>query len=397
MNAYVVDALRTPIGRFGGALGTARPDDLLADTIRAILARNPWLDPARIEDVVTGAANQAGEDNRNAARMASLLAGLPERVGGVTVNRLCASGLDAMVQAARALHAGEGDVYLAGGAESMTRAPFVMAKPGQAFERTQQLYDTTLGWRFTNPALAAKYPPISMGETAENVAERYGISREAQDAYALESQARYQRALAAGAFVEEIIPVQVPDGKATKEVAADEHPRATSMEKLGALKPVFRAGGSVTAGNAAGLNDGAAIAILTTEAVVQEHGLKPLGILRTAAVAGVDPSYMGIGPIPAIRKLLDRTGLSLADIGLIEINEAFAAQVLACRQELGINPDKLNVNGGAIAVGHPLGMSGTRLSMTLLREMRRRGVRYGIASMCIGVGQGMAALFEVNN
>jgi len=397
MNVFVLDALRTPIGRFGGALATARPDDLLADTIRAILARNPWLNPTLIEDVVTGAANQAGEDNRNAARMAALLAGLPETVAGVTVNRLCASGLDAMVQAARAIHAGEGSIYLAGGAESMTRAPYVMAKPSAVYDRTQQLYDTTLGWRFTNPALAAMYPPISMGETAENVAVRFNISREAQDAYALESQARYQRALAAGYFEDEIIPVTVPDGKGTKVVAADEHPRETSMEKLGALKAVFRAGGSVTAGNAAGLNDGAAISILANEAVVKEFGLTPLGILRAAAVAGVDPSYMGIGPMPAILKVLQRSGLTLADIGLIEINEAFAAQVLACRNELGLNPDILNVNGGAIAVGHPLGMSGARLAGTLLREMRRRKVRYGIAAMCIGVGQGMAALFEVEN
>jgi acetyl-CoA C-acetyltransferase len=397
MNVFVLDALRTPIGRFGGALATARPDDLLADTIRAVLARNPWLNPTLIEDVVTGAANQAGEDNRNAARMAALLAGLPETVAGVTVNRLCASGLDAMVQAARAIHAGEGSIYLAGGAESMTRAPYVMAKPSAVYDRTQQLYDTTLGWRFTNPALAAMYPPISMGETAENVAERFNISRVAQDAYALESQARYQRALAAGYFEDEIIPVTVPDGKGTKVVAADEHPRETSMEKLGALKAVFRAGGSVTAGNAAGLNDGAAISILANEAVVKEFGLTPLGILRAAAVAGVDPSYMGIGPMPAILKVLQRSGLTLADIGLIEINEAFAAQVLACRNELGLNPDILNVNGGAIAVGHPLGMSGARLAGTLLREMRRRKVRYGIAAMCIGVGQGMAALFEVEN
>lgn len=397
MKVYVVDALRTPIGRFNGALANARPDDLLAHTIRALLARNPWLDAAEIEDVVTGAANQAGEDNRNAARMASLLAGLPESVAGVTVNRLCASGLDAMVQAARAIHAGEGQIYLAGGAESMTRAPYVLGKALNPYDRSQQLQDTTLGWRFTNPALAAQYPPISMGETAENVAERYGISREAQDAYALQSQDRYQQALAAGAFAKEIVPVEVPEGKATKTVAADEHPRATSLDKLAALKPVFRAGGSVTAGNAAGLNDGAAISVLVSEDVVRSRHLQPLGILRAAAVAGVDPSYMGIGPVPAIQKLLARTGLTLADIGLIEINEAFAAQVLACQQELGLDIAKLNVNGGAIAVGHPLGMSGTRLAQSLLRAMQTRGVRYGIAAMCIGVGQGMAALFEVEN
>jgi acetyl-CoA C-acetyltransferase len=395
MPAYILDALRTPIGRLGGVLASARPDDLLAHTIQAVLARNPAINPADIEEVIAGAANQAGEDNRNTARMAALLAGLPTTVAGVTVNRLCASGLESMVQAARALRAGEGKLYLAGGAESMTRAPYVLSKAETAFGRSQQMADTTLGWRFTNPALAMQYPPISMGETAENVAERYQITRSAQDLYALQSQDRYQRALAAGYMHEEIVTISVPAGKGQQDVTADEHPRATTIDKLSALKPAFREGGSVTAGNSSGLNDGAAMTLMASEAYVHQHGLVPMGRLVAAASAGVDPSYMGIGPVPAIQKLLALTGLTLADIGLVEINEAFAAQVLACQQELGIAADKLNVNGGAIAVGHPLGMSGTRLAMVLLREMRRRGVRYGIASMCVGVGQGLAALFEV--
>jgi len=397
MDAYIIDALRTPVGRLGGALATARPDDLLADTIRAILARNPAILPADIEEVFAGAANQAGEDNRNTARMAALLAGMPDSVAGVTINRLCASGLEAMVQAARAIAVGEGHVYLAGGAESMSRAPYVFSKADAAYSRGQQVCDTTLGWRFVNPRLSDVYEPISMGETAENVASRYGITREAQDIYALQSQTRYQAALAKGYLDDEIITISVPAGKGTQTVSTDEHPRLTTLEKLASLKPAFTEGGSVTAGNASGLNDGAAMAILASKQYVATNNLKPLGILRAAASAGVHPSYMGIGPVPAIQKLLHRTGLTINDIGLIEINEAFAAQVLACQQELGIDAAKLNVNGGAIAVGHPLGMSGTRLAMVLLRAMRARGVRYGIASMCVGVGQGLAALFELTD
>jgi 3-oxoadipyl-CoA thiolase len=396
-SAYIIDALRTPIGRFGGALATTRPDDLLAHCIAAIVARNPWLEPGEIEDVIAGAANQAGEDNRNTARMAALLAGLPEEVAGTTVNRLCASGMEAIVCAARGIMSGQGDLYLAGGAESMTRAPYVLPKANSAYERGAQLYDTTLGWRFTNPKLAALYTPISMGETAENVAERYGISREDQDAFALQSQERYQAAKAAGYFASEIEPITVAGllkGETTL-VDTDEHPRATSLDKLGKLQPAFRTGGTVTAGNSSGLNDGAAITVVAGSEIVQRYGLKPLGRFVTAAVAGVHPDVMGVGPIPAIRKVLHRSGLQMGDIGLIEINEAFAAQVLACQRELEIPMERLNVNGGAIALGHPLGMSGARLAGTLLYEMRRRGVRYGIAAMCIGVGQGMAALFEV--
>ncbi len=346
--------------------------------------------------MISGAANQAGEDNRNVARMAALLAGLPETVAGVTVNRLCASGLEAVAQAARAIKLGEGEIYLAGGVESMTRAPYVMAKAEKAYERTTPMYDTVLGWRFTNPKLAKMYEPISMGETAENVAAKYGISRQDQDAYALRSQQRYAAAHAAGHFEREIIPVMVP-GEAkgqTIPVDKDEHPRETSLEKLASLKPAFREDGSVTAGNAAGLNDGAAMTIVVSREVVEREGLTPMGRVVAVASAGVDPLCMGIGPIPAIRKALQRAKLTMDDIGLVEINEAFAAQVLACQRELLISDDKLNVNGGAIAVGHPLGMSGARVTGTLLYEMERRGVRYGIASMCIGVGQGLAAVFE---
>ena len=395
-HVYVVDALRTPIGRYGGALSGVRPDDLLALTISQILKRNPWLEGSMVEDVIAGAANQAGEDNRNVARMAALLAGLPVTVGGNTVNRLCASGLQAIIDGCRAIADGEGDVILAGGVESMSRAPFVMGKATTAFQRPPEMFDTTLGWRFTNPKLSALYTPISMGETGENVAEQHNVSREDQDRWAMQSQQRYQAALAAGKFTDEIIAVETP-GPAKGEmvtVTADEHPRATSLEKLANLKPAFRPGGTVTAGNSSGINDGAAMTILASEAIVMQHNLKPMGRYVASAVAGVDPLVMGTGPIPAIQKLLRRTGLTINDIDLVEINEAFASQVIASQRALGIDPEKLNVNGGAIALGHPLGMSGARLAGTVLRELKRRGGRYGIASMCIGVGQGLAALFE---
>ena len=393
--AFIIDYIRTPIGRYGGALAQLRPDDMLASTIKAVVQRNPWLDPTQIDDIIAGAANQSGEDNRNVARMAGLLAGLPITVPGTTVNRLCASGLQAIADATRAIKAGDGHLFLAGGVESMSRAPFVMPKAEKAFDRPPVVYDTTLGWRFTNPALAAVYEPISMGETAENVAEQFSISRADQDAYALQSQARYAAALAAGLPQAEILPQTVRSGKEAVLVSADEHPRETSVEKLAALKPAFRAGGSVTPGNAAGLNDGAAITIIASGDLVQRHGLKPLAKVVACVAAGVHPSIMGMGPVPAITKLLALTGLSMADIGLVEINEAFAAQVLACHRELAIPMEKLNVNGGAIALGHPLAMSGTRLTGSLALQMRRRNVRYGISSMCIGVGQGMAALLQL--
>ena len=393
--AFIIDYIRTPIGRYGGALAQLRPDDMLASTIKAVVQRNPWLDPTQIDDIIAGAANQSGEDNRNVARMAGLLAGLPITVPGTTVNRLCASGLQAIADATRAIKAGDGHLFLAGGVESMSRAPFVMPKAEKAFDRPPVVYDTTLGWRFTNPALAAVYEPISMGETAENVAEQFSISRTDQDAYALQSQARYAAALAVGLPQAEILPQTVRSGKEAVLVSADEHPRETSVEKLAALKPAFRAGGSVTPGNAAGLNDGAAITIIASGDLVQRHGLKPLAKVVACVAAGVHPSIMGMGPVPAITKLLALTGLSMADIGLVEINEAFAAQVLACHRELAIPMEKLNVNGGAIALGHPLGMSGTRLTGSLALQMRRRNVRYGISSMCIGVGQGMAALLQL--
>jgi 3-oxoadipyl-CoA thiolase len=393
--AFILDYIRTPIGRYGGALAQLRPDDLLASTIKAILERNPWLDQNQVDDIIAGAANQSGEDNRNVARMAGLLAGMPISVPGTTVNRLCASGLQAIADAARAIKAGDGQLYLAGGVESMSRAPFVMPKAEKAYDRPPVVYDTTLGWRFTNPALAANYEPISMGETAENVAEQFNISRADQDAYALQSQSRFAAALVAGKPQAEILPQAVRNGKEMSLVASDEHPRETSLEKLSALKPVFRTGGSVTPGNAAGLNDGAAMTIIASGEIVKKHGLKPMAKVVACVAAGVHPSIMGIGPVPAITKLLVLTGLSMADIGLVEINEAFAAQVLASQRELGIDMEKLNVNGGAIALGHPLGMSGARLTGSLALEMRRRNVRYGISSMCIGVGQGMAALLEL--
>lgn len=393
-NVYVIDAVRTPIGKYGGALSTVRPDDLLAHTIKALLERNPSIDPHAIEEVIAGAANQAGEDNRNVARMAALLAGLPVTVAGSTVNRLCASGLQAIMDAARALQCGDGELMIACGVESMTRAPFVMAKQGQPWSRQAEIYDTTIGWRFTNPALAALYHPYSMGETAENVARQWKISRAEQDQFAYESQLKYQHAAAAGKFKEEIIPVTIPGKKEVVLFDTDEHPRLTPVEKLAALSPAFVKEGTVTAANASGINDGAAAMLLATEAAVQKYQLKPLARIRTMAVAGVDPSVMGIGPVPAVKKLLQRAGITEKDIDLVELNEAFASQSLACIRELNLDPAKVNVNGGAIALGHPLGCSGVRISTTLLHEMKKRNAKTGIATMCVGVGQGAAILFE---
>jgi 3-oxoadipyl-CoA thiolase len=395
MSVYVVDAIRTPIGKYAGALSSVRPDDLLALVIKTVMERNPTVDAAAIEDVIAGAANQSGEDNRNVARMAALLAGLPTSVAGVTVNRLCASGLQAIMDAARAIHHGDGDLYIAGGVESMSRAPFVMAKSEQAFGRAPEIFDTTLGWRFLNSKLAAMYHPYSMGETAENVARQWNISREAQDAFAMASQEKYFAAKAAGKWKQEIVAVPIQQKKGEPlSVEVDEHPRMTSIEQLAALKPAFAKDGTVTAGNSSGINDGAAALLLASEVAVAKFGLTPKARLVSMAVAGVDPAIMGVGPVPAVKKALQRAGLQLQDIDLIELNEAFAAQSLACIQDLGLDPEKVNVNGGAIALGHPLGCSGARISTTLLYEMARSGARYGLATMCVGVGQGAAVVYE---
>ncbi len=397
--AVVVDGRRTPFGRYGGALANARPDDMAAHVIRAVVDRT-GLDPESIDDVIIGAANQAGEDNRNVGRMAVLLAGLPISVPGQTVNRLCGSGMQAIVGAAHAITAGDGEVFVAGGSESMTRAPFVMAKPSAAFPRGEQtIYDTTLGWRFTNPRLADAHYPYSMGETAENVVERVRVSREDQDRFALESHRRWAAAFEAGRFADEVIPMSVPGSKRGETVVVDrdEHPRPeTTLEQLAGLKPAFRKdeSGSVTAGNSSGINDGAAATVVMSEARAREVGLRPIVRMRSSAVAGVDPATMGLGPVPASRLALERAGLSVSDLDLVELNEAFAAQALPCIRELGLDPDKVNVNGGAIAIGHPLGASGARLVATLAHEMRRRGARYGLATMCIGVGQGIATVWE---
>jgi 3-oxoadipyl-CoA thiolase len=381
--AVVLSAVRTPIGRYGGALSDVRPDDLAALVIREAVERAD-VDPAQIEDVYFGAANQAGEDNRNVARMGALLAGLPQEVAGVTVNRLCASGLSAVVGAAHAIRAGDGELFVAGGVESMSRAPIVRAKPeyGDATE-----WDTTLGWRFPNSRMEEMFPLESMGETGENVAERYGITREEQDAFALQSHRRWAAAQEAGRFADELVPVG--------NVDRDEHPRPdTSLEKLGALRPAFREGGTITAGNASGINDGAAALVLASEDKARELRAEPLGRFVASAVAGVDPRYMGIGPVPAVRKLLARAGIEASDVDLVELNEAFASQSLHVIRELGLDPERVNVNGGAIALGHPLGMSGARLVVSLLHELRRREGRYGLATLCVGVGQGQAAIFE---
>ncbi|MBJ6145849.1 acetyl-CoA C-acyltransferase [Hymenobacter sp. BT559] len=396
-NAYIVDAVRTPIGKFGGSLSSVRPDDLAALVLRELLRRNPGLDKSAVEDVIMGAANQSGEDNRNVARMAALLAGLPVTVPGVTVNRLCASGLQSIMDAARAIKAGEGDVYLAGGAESMTRAPFVMAKSETAFARDFTAHDTTLGWRFVNQRLAKQFFPYTMGHTAENVARQFNISREDQDAFAFESQRKYHRAAEKGRFRKELVPVFVPQPKGDAALFdTDEQPRVSTLEKLATLKPAFQPdGGTVTAGNAAGINDGAAAALLVSEDALKRFNLKPLARIISSAVAGVDPAIMGMGPVPATRKALERAGLTLGDIDLIELNEAFASQSVAVIRELGLDVAKVNVNGGSIAMGHPLGSSGARIVATLVHEMQRReGVRYGLATMCVGVGQGAAMVFE---
>lgn len=396
--AVIVDAIRTPIGRYGGTLKDVRPDDLAAHVIKAIIERNS-IDAASVEDVLMGCANQAGEDNRNVARMSLLLAGLPVTVPGGTVNRLCGSGLMAIVDAARAVSAGEGDIFIAGGVESMSRAPFVMGKSEFAFPRGDMtLHDTTIGWRFTNPKLAEMHHPYSMGETAENVAEKFSISREDQDQLALASQLNYKKAFDDGRFEDEIIPVVVPP-KSKKHsavtVSSDEHPRpSTTIEDLAKLRPAFREGGSVTAGNSSGINDGASACLIMSEEKANELGLKPMAKIVASAVAGVDPAIMGTGPIPATRKALERAGLSVSDLDLVELNEAFAVQVLACQRELGIDAEKLNVNGGSIALGHPLGASGARITTTLVHELKRRQARYGLATMCIGVGQGIACIVE---
>lgn len=394
--AYVLDILRTPVGKYGGALASMRPDDLAALAIRELLKRNASVDPSHIEDVIFGAANQAGEDNRNVARMALLLAGLPVEIGGVTVNRLCASGLQAIMDAARGVMLGDGDVYIAGGVESMSRAPFVMPKATAAFSRQAEIFDTTIGWRFVNSALSKLYHPYSMGETAENVAEKWKISRDAQDEFAFHSQVKYQHAHASKKFREELVSVPVPGEKGTTVIVdEDEHPRATTREKLALLKPAFKEGGSVTAGNSSGINDGAAASLIVNEEIVLRSNLKPLARVVSMAIAGVDPAYMGVGPVPATQKALKRAGLKINDIGLVELNEAFASQSLACIRDLNIDPSIVNVNGGAIAIGHPLGCSGVRISATLLHEMRRRKVRFGLATMCIGVGQGAAVIYEL--
>lgn len=393
--AVILSAVRTPIGRYNGGLKDVRPDDLAALTIAEAVQR-AGIETESVEDVILGCANQAGEDNRNVARMALLLAGLPVHVGGQTVNRLCGSGLQAINSAAQAIQVGAGDTFVAGGVESMTRAPFVLNKSETAFGRDIQLQDTTLGWRFVNPRLAALHHPYSMGETAENVAEKYHVSREEQDAYALRSHQRAVAAARAGLFAAELLPVNMPQKKGEPlSMAQDEQPRAdTTLEKLAALKPAFRKGGSVTAGNSSGINDGSAALVLMAASQAQKRGLHPRARIVSTAVAGVDPAYMGLGPIPASRKALQRAGLSIADMDLIEINEAFAVQVLRCVHELEIDQERLNVNGGAIALGHPLGCSGARIVTTLLHGLEHRGLRYGLAAMCIGVGQGIATIIE---
>jgi 3-oxoadipyl-CoA thiolase len=394
--AWIVEAVRTPVGRYGGALAAVRPDDLAALAIKAVVERS-GIDAGLIEDVILGCANQAGEDNRNVARMALLLAGLPVEVAGQTVNRLCGSGLQAINSAAHAIAFDDGDVFVAGGVESMTRAPYVMAKAATAWDRgPRELQDTTLGWRFLNPALAELHYPYSMGETAENVVERWNVQRERQDAFALRSHQRAVAAIAAGRFDDQIVPVPVPQRKGEPVlVTRDEHPRAdTSMEALAALRPVFREGGSVTAGNSSGINDGAAAVLVVEAAKARELGLRPMARVVSTAVAGVDPAIMGIGPVPAVRKALARAGLEPSDLDLVELNEAFASQSVVCIDELGLDPETVNVNGGAIALGHPLGASGARLMTMLVHELRRRGGRFGLATMCIGVGQGIATIVE---
>lgn len=392
--AYVIDVVRTPVGKYGGTLSSVRPDDLLAHIIRSLSDRNPSIDLNAIEDVIAGAANQAGEDNRNVARMAALLAGLPVTVGGNTVNRLCASGLQAIMDAARQIMCGDAEIVIAAGVESMTRAPFVMAKTAVPFQRQVEIFDTTIGWRFTNSKLSGLYSPFSMGETAENVARQWNISRQEQDTFAMASQQKYFEAMAAGKWKDEIAPVVIDEKDKQILFEIDEHPRQTSMDKLSALKPAFEKNGTVTAGNSSGINDGAAAMLLASEEAIKKYELKPLAKIISMAVAGVDPSIMGIGPVPASQKALRRAGIQSEQLDLIELNEAFASQSIACVRDLNLDINKVNVNGGAIAIGHPLGCSGVRISATLLHEMKRRNSKYGLATMCIGVGQGAAVIYE---
>lgn len=392
----MLDIVRTAVGKFGGSLASVRPDDLAAHTLKALLARNPGIDPSLIDEVILGAANQAGEDNRNVARMASLLAGIPETVPGYTVNRLCASGLQSMMNGFMAIASGQASIIVAGGTESMTRAPFVMAKAENAWARSAEIYDTTIGWRFTNSALSKLHHPYSMGETAENVAERFSISRDEQDEFAFQTQTKWKAAQEAGLFNNEIIPVSIPRRKQDPLIFdTDEHPRLSDLPTLAGLKPAFREGGSVTAGNSSGINDGAAACILVSGEVLERLGLKAMAKIKSIGAAGVNPAIMGIGPVPATQKALKNAGLTVSDIDTFELNEAFAAQVLASMNELGIERDKVNPQGGSIAIGHPLGASGTRISATLLHRMNRdKSLKYGLATMCIGVGQGAAIVFE---
>ncbi len=394
MDVYVIDAARSPIGRYGGTLSTVRPDDLVAHIIKKLLERNPNINSDSIEEVILGAANQSGEDNRNVARMAVLLAGLPLHIGGVTVNRLCASGLQSIADAFRATKNGDGDLYIAGGVESMSRAPMVMSKATAAFDRGQELFDTTMGWRFTNKAFPKDYT-FTMGETAENVAREWKISREEQDAFALSSQEKYQKAHEQNKFKDELIAVEVSKGKESFLFDKDEHPRLSSLADLAKLKPAFIKDGTVTAGNSSGINDGAAAIILASESFVKEHNITPLARVASVASAGVHPATMGIGPVPASQKALSRAGITVNDLSFVELNEAFASQSLASIRDLELNPEIVNVNGGAIAMGHPLGCSGSRISATLIHEMKRSAnARFGLATMCIGVGQGMAIVYE---
>ncbi len=393
-SVYVIDSVRSPIGKYGGSLSGIRPDDLLALVIKGLISRNSNIDLNAIEDVIAGAANQSGEDNRNVARMASLLAGLPPTVPGATINRLCASGLQAIMDAARTIACGDAQLMIACGVESMSRAPFVMPKATSPFDRNAQIFDTTMGWRFVNPALSSLYFPYTMGETAENVAKQWNISRHAQDEFALASQQKYSNAHKENKFKDEIIPIQVQIGKDAFDFEQDEHPRLSTFDKLSQLKAAFIKEGTVTAGNSSGINDGAAAMLLASESAVKKYALQPIAKIISMAVAGVEPSVMGIGPIPATNKALKRAGLSIADLDLIELNEAFASQSIACIHDLGLDLEKVNVNGGAIALGHPLGCSGVRISTTLLHEMKKRKSKYGLATMCVGVGQGAAIIYE---
>jgi len=394
-DVFIVDSVRSAVGKFNGSLASVRPDDLAAGIIRALLERNPGFDPAVLDEVILGAANQAGEDNRNVARMAALLAEIPVHVPGYTVNRLCASGLQSVMNAFMGIRSGMGGAFLAGGVESMTRAPFVMAKAEQPFQRNVEIYDTTIGWRFTNPALSALHHPWTMGETAENVAEKFQISREDQDQFAYETQLKWKEAQAAGYFNNEIAPVSIPQKKGDPIVFhTDEHPRLSTVETLATLKPAFRKGGTVTAGNSSGINDGAACMLVVNEETLKRFNLKPIARIVSAAAAGVAPEIMGIGPVPAVQKALKMAGLQVSDIDIFELNEAFASQVLASMRELGIPREKVNLQGGSIAIGHPLGASGTRISTTLLHLLQRKQARYGVATMCVGVGQGAAIVYE---